>query len=113
MLGGVVAFVWSSIAHMMPFTGHLGLSTMNEKAEDAVMAAMKSNLQQPGLYFFPGMDLTKEMTKEVVLQFRQESLQNVKKNRSQNQIQHTNLIDWVSKAALQKSEDIKPLILRC
>jgi hypothetical protein len=49
---------------MMPLTGHLGLSTMNGNAEDAVMAAMKGNLQQPGLYFFPGMDLTKEMTKE-------------------------------------------------
>jgi len=36
MLVGVVAFVWSSIAHMMSFTGHLGLSTMNEKAEDAI-----------------------------------------------------------------------------
>jgi len=65
ILGGVVAFVWSAIAHMNPFTGMLGLSTMNEKAEGAVLPALKSNLQQPGLYFFPGMDMTKEMTKEV------------------------------------------------
>ncbi len=63
ILGGVVAFIWSAIVHMCPLTGHLGLSMMNEK-EEAVVAALKSNLQQPGLYFFPGMDMTKEMTKE-------------------------------------------------
>jgi hypothetical protein len=63
ILGGVIAFIWSAIVHMCPVTGHLGLSVMYEK-EDAVMAALKSNLQQPGLYFFPGMDMTKKMTKE-------------------------------------------------
>lgn len=64
ILGGVVAFIWSAIVHMCPLTGHLGLSTMNEKDEVAVLAALKSNLQQPGLYFFPGMDMTKDMSKE-------------------------------------------------
>ena len=63
-LGGIVAFIWSAIVHMCPVTGHLGLSTMNEKDEGAVLAALKGNLQAPGLYFFPGMDMTKEMTKE-------------------------------------------------
>jgi len=63
ILGGVIAFVWSSVVHVMPFTSQLGLSVMNEK-EDAVLAAVKSNLPQPGLYFFPGMDMTKAMTKE-------------------------------------------------
>ena len=61
LLGGVIAFVWGAIAHMNPLTSQLGLSVMNEK-EDAVLAALKSNLQQPGLYFFPGMDMTKAMT---------------------------------------------------
>jgi len=37
---------------------------MNEKAEDAVLTALKSNLQQPGLYFLPGCDMSKELTKE-------------------------------------------------
>src|SRR5437870_7241249 len=63
LLGGIVAFIWSAIVHMNPLTGHLGLSMMNER-EDAVLAALKNNLQQEGLYFFPGMDMTKEMTKE-------------------------------------------------
>jgi len=63
LLGGIIAFIWSAIVHMNPLTGHLGLSMMNER-EDAVLAALKNNLQQEGLYFFPGMDMTKEMTKE-------------------------------------------------
>ncbi len=63
ILGGVIAFIWSAIVHMLPFTHHLGLSTMNEH-EGAVMAALKSNLPEPGLYFFPGMDMTRKMTQE-------------------------------------------------
>jgi len=30
--------------------------------EDAVLAALKSNVREPGLYFFPGMDMTKKPT---------------------------------------------------
>ncbi len=63
ILGGLVAFVWSAVIHMLPATGQLGLSMMNEP-EPAVLAILKSNLSQPGLYFFPGMDLTKARTKE-------------------------------------------------
>ena len=62
ILGAVIAFIWSAIAHMCPLTGHLGLSMLNEK-EDTVIAALKSNLPEPGLYFFPGMDMTKKLTK--------------------------------------------------
>lgn len=62
ILGGIVAFAWSSIVHMLP-TGHMGLSTLNDK-EDAVLAALKSNIGQPGLYFYPGMDMTKSPTAE-------------------------------------------------
>ena len=54
LFGGIIAFVWSAIVHIVPLTGHLGLSTMNDK-EDAVMATLKANLQSDGLYFFPGM----------------------------------------------------------
>ena len=63
ILGGVVAFVWSSIVHVNPFTAALGLSTLNEK-EDTVLAGLRSQGLSPGLYFFPGMDMTKSRTKE-------------------------------------------------
>lgn len=64
ILGGLIAFVWSAMIHMIPATGGLGLSTMNEKTEDTVMAALKANVQTDGLYFYPGMDMSKKMSKE-------------------------------------------------
>jgi hypothetical protein len=63
-LGGIIAFIWSAIAHMNPVTGQLGWSMMNEKEEVAVLASLKSGLSQAGLYFFPGCDMSKAMTKE-------------------------------------------------
>ena len=63
LLGGLAAFVWSAIVHMNPLTMTLGLSTLNEK-EDAVLAGLRSHELSPGLYFFPGMDMSKRMTKE-------------------------------------------------
>jgi hypothetical protein len=62
ILGGLISFVWSSAIHMLP-TGKMGLSVLNEK-EDAVLAALKSSNAQDGLYFFPGMDMSKSMTAE-------------------------------------------------
>jgi hypothetical protein len=63
ILGAVIFFIWSAVVHMNPLTGPMGLSMLNEK-EDAVMAALNENVQQPGLYFFPGMDRSKHLTKE-------------------------------------------------
>ena len=60
-LGALIAFVWSAIAHQNPLTMALGLSVLGPK-EDAVLAALKSNVTEPGLYFFPGVDMTKKPT---------------------------------------------------
>ncbi|MEO6726176.1 MAG: hypothetical protein ABIP14_12865, partial [Blastocatellia bacterium] len=62
ILGGLIAFVWSSVVHMLP-TGKMGLSVLNEK-EDAVVAALKGSNAEDGLYFFPGMNMSKSMTAE-------------------------------------------------
>ena len=63
ILGAIIFFVWSAVVHMNPLTGPMGLTLLNEK-EDPVMAALNANIQQPGLYFFPGMDMSKRMNKE-------------------------------------------------
>ena len=63
LLGGLVAFIWSAVLHMNPLTAALGLSTFNEK-EDAVLAGLRGHDLSPGLYFFPGMDMSKSMSKE-------------------------------------------------
>jgi hypothetical protein len=60
-LGGFIAFAWSAVVHMGP-TGHLGLSELG-KNEGPVLNALMSNQTHEGLYFFPGMDVTKEMSK--------------------------------------------------
>lgn len=62
ILGGLVAFVCSSAIHMSPL-GSMGLSVLNDK-EETVLTALKSNIQNDGLYFFPGMDMSKSMTTE-------------------------------------------------
>ena len=61
LAGGVIAFFWSAIVHMN--FGYLGLSVMGDK-EAPVVAALKANLDKPGLYFFPGMDMSKKMTRK-------------------------------------------------
>jgi hypothetical protein len=63
ILGGLVLFIWSAAVHMNPITGPMGLSMLNEK-EDTVVAVIRDNVPQPGMYFFPGMDMTKHMSKE-------------------------------------------------
>jgi hypothetical protein len=63
LLGALVAFTWSAVVHMNPLTAALGLSMLNEK-EDAVLAELRGHDLSPGLYFFPGMDMSKSMTKE-------------------------------------------------
>lgn len=63
LLGALVAFAWSAFVHMNPLTCAFGLSMFNEK-EDAVLAELRSHDLSPGLYFFPGMDMSKNMSKE-------------------------------------------------
>jgi hypothetical protein len=63
ILGAVIFFIWSAAVHMNPLTGPMGLSMLNDK-EAAVLAALNENVQQPGLYFFPGMDMSQHLTKE-------------------------------------------------
>ena len=64
LLGGIFAglavFIFSAIDHMALPTGHMGLKTLPQ--EDVVLGAMRTAIPEPGLYFFPGMDLSKRMT---------------------------------------------------
>lgn len=62
ILGGVVAFVWSSFAHMVLPTGTMGIRSLPN--EEAVMTAMKQSIPEPGFYYFPGMDMSRKLTPE-------------------------------------------------
>ena len=55
IVGGIVMFIWTSIAHMSPL-GHMGLAEMPN--ESAVIDCLKTNLAEAhGLFIFPGLGL--------------------------------------------------------
>lgn len=62
LAAGVALFIWLSIAHVALPLGSVGLKEMPN--EDAVMAAMRANVSQPGFYFFPGGGMMSAKTPE-------------------------------------------------
>ena len=63
ILGGIVMFIWTSIAHMALPLGEAGLGEIRN--ESAVLSAMQSNIgDQTGLYIFPGPGLGKNATRQ-------------------------------------------------
>ncbi len=52
VVGGVVLFAWGAVSHMVLGLGETGIKVM--PSEDAVLTAMRDNLHEPGVYFFPG-----------------------------------------------------------
>ena len=63
ILGGVVMFIWTSIAHMALPLGEAGIREVAN--ESAVLSAMQSNIgDQTGLYIFPGPGVEKNATRQ-------------------------------------------------
>jgi len=61
VLGGAVMFGWGAAAHMV-FQFDSTMKTIPN--EDTVLSALRDQLNEGGIYFFPGADMTREMTKE-------------------------------------------------
>jgi hypothetical protein len=63
ILGGIVMFIWTSIAHMALPLGEAGIREIPH--ESAVLSAMQSNIgEQTGLYIFPGPGVGKNATRQ-------------------------------------------------
>ena len=63
VLGGIVMFVWTSIAHMALPLGEAGINEIPN--ESAVLSAMQSSIgDKTGLYIFPGLGVGKNATRE-------------------------------------------------
>lgn len=62
LLGGIVMFVWSAFSHMVLPLGEMGFSSLPN--EDSIVTVLKQGVSQSGMYFFPGMDMSRKMTKE-------------------------------------------------
>ncbi len=60
--GGVALFIWGAVAHMALGIGESSMKAMQN--EEAVLATMKENLKEPGLYLFPGGVPSNEITAE-------------------------------------------------
>jgi uncharacterized membrane protein YkgB len=63
ILGGIVMFIWTSIAHMALPLGEAGIGEMPN--ESAVLSAMRSSMgEKAGLYIFPGLGVGKDPTRD-------------------------------------------------
>lgn len=60
IVAGIVVFLWGFISHTLLPTGEMGLKTI--PGEDAVIGAMRQAIHEPGVYFFPGIDMKKKPT---------------------------------------------------
>jgi len=62
ILGGIVMFIWTSIAHMALPLGEVGIGEIPN--ESAVLSSMQSTIgEQSGLYVFPGPGIGKNATR--------------------------------------------------
>jgi len=63
ILGGIVMFIWTSVAHMALPLGEAAIREIPN--ESAVLSAMQSNIRdQTGLYIFPGPGVGKNATRQ-------------------------------------------------
>ena len=62
VVGGLVIFFWGYVSHMLLPIGEMGLRTIPN--EDDLIAAIKKDVREPGLYFVPGWDMSKSQSQE-------------------------------------------------
>ena len=78
VLGGILMFIWTSIAHMALPLGEAGIREIAN--ESAVLGAMHSTIgEQTGLYIFPGPGVGKNATR----QEKSEAMKRMSKKKSQ------------------------------
>jgi hypothetical protein len=59
IVGGIIVFVWSAIAHIVTPLGTMGIQSLPDSMLPSLAAAPAS-----GMYFFPGMDMSHRPTAE-------------------------------------------------
>jgi hypothetical protein len=60
LVAGVVVFVWEAIAHAVLPLGETGIRPIPD--EPGITSAIKATIKEPGLYFFPGIDRSKQVS---------------------------------------------------
>jgi hypothetical protein len=65
ILGGIVMFIWTAIAHMVLPLGEAGVSKIGVDNESALLDAMKTNLgDRRGLFIFPAPNVGPNATRQ-------------------------------------------------
>jgi hypothetical protein len=81
IVGGIVMFIWTSIAHMALPLGEAGINEIPN--ESVVLSAMQSNIgDHTGLYIFPGLGVGKNATREQKNEAMQQMQQRIAANPS-------------------------------
>jgi hypothetical protein len=62
VVAGIVIFFWGFVSHMLLPIGEMGLKSL--PAEEGLAAAIKKDVPEPGLYFLPGRDMSKQPSAE-------------------------------------------------
>ncbi len=62
VLGGLGLFVWGAVSHELLPLGRVGLRAMPPEQEAAVLAAMRSAMNERAVYVFPGLDPSRPMS---------------------------------------------------
>jgi hypothetical protein len=62
ILGGIVVFIWGAITHMVLPLGEMGIQSLPH--EDEIVGELKEGISESGLYFFPGMDKSRDLSPE-------------------------------------------------
>src|SRR5687767_7993346 len=55
IVGGVVMFLWSFVSHVTLPIGEIGVKSLPN--DTVVMSELRSNINEPGLYIYPGMNM--------------------------------------------------------
>ena len=58
LLAGILVFFWGAFAHMVLPLGRMGVRQIPD--EEPVRSAMRDTIREPGFYFVPGKDMSKE-----------------------------------------------------
>jgi hypothetical protein len=56
IVGGILIFVWSFVAHMLLPFGHWGVQSFPVAGNEALQSVIYNNIQRDGLYFYPGTE---------------------------------------------------------
>jgi hypothetical protein len=58
ILAGIVVFFWGAFAHMVLPLGKMGVRLIPN--EESVIGAIRDTIREPGFYFFPGKDMSRQ-----------------------------------------------------